>query len=358
MPQMFLNATGSSGPLAALLSALGRSIARRLVPWTRIAPDAARALATLDSIGDGIISTDRAGRITYLNPVAAAMTGWSADEALGRSLPEVLQIVDGESRQRVRDTLALAVQHDRVFGLGANSLLIRRDGHESAIEDTAAPIRDDRGRVTGAVIVFHDVGVARALTLRMSHLAQHDGLTGLPNRLLLQDRLGQAIAAAQRHGQKLALLFVDVDRFKSVNDSRGHAFGDALLQSIGRRLAGSVRASDTVSRQGGDEFVVLLPELTRARDAAVSADKILAEMAAPHRIGGEELHVSVSIGIAVYPDDVQDAEGLLAHADLALHHAKREGRGLQRRIVPAMSFAGDGVEVRVRDRGRSVLRRG
>jgi diguanylate cyclase (GGDEF)-like protein len=159
-------------------------------------------------------------------------------------------------------------------GLGENCVLIRRDGFETAIEDTAAPIHDDRGRVTGAVIVFHDVGAARTMSLRMSYLAQHDPLTGLPNRLLLNDRLGRATALAQRHDSSFAVLFVDVDRFKHINDTLGHAVGDGCCshRSSHRR----VRGSDTVSRHGGDEFVVLLPELARGDEAALCAEKILA----------------------------------------------------------------------------------
>ena len=153
----------------------------------------------------------------------------------------------------------------RPSGLTPNCVLIRRDGVEAAIEDSAAPIHDRRGQVTGAVMVFHDVSTARALSLRMSYLAQHDSLTDLPNRLLLNDRLTQAMAMAHRHRRKLAVLFLDVDRFKHINDSLGHAIGDRLLQSVAQRLLACVRSSDTVSRQGGDEFVILLSEVTHAR---------------------------------------------------------------------------------------------
>jgi diguanylate cyclase (GGDEF)-like protein len=181
--------------------------------------------------------------------------------------------------------------------------------------------------VTGAVIVFHDVGVARAMSLKMSHLAQHDPLTGLPNRVLLNDRLNQAIEMARRHRQSLAVLYVDVDRFKQINDSLGHAVGDRLLQSIARRLVACVRSSDTVSRPGGDEFVVLLSEVACVEDAVRTADKILAAMAAPQRIDQLDLHVTVSLGIGVYPDDGTDAETLLENADRALLRAKADGRG-------------------------------
>jgi diguanylate cyclase (GGDEF)-like protein/PAS domain S-box-containing protein len=290
-------------------------------------PDALeRAQDTLDSIGDAVVSTDVAGNVTYLNAVAEAMTGWSCAEACGRPLQEVVRIVDADTREPARDPLALAMRQDAAVGLSANCLLIRRDGHECAIEDTATPIHDRHGRLTGAVIVFHDVGVARAMSLRMSRLAQHDALTGLPNRLLLHDRLDQAIAAAHRRGSALAVLFMDLDRFKRINDSLGHTAGDQVLQSVARRLVGGVRRSDTVCRHGGDEFVVLLSEVACAADATFSADKLQAEVAAPHHVGGQDLHVTASVGIGVYPADGMDAETLLRKADLALLQAKAQFR--------------------------------
>jgi diguanylate cyclase (GGDEF)-like protein/PAS domain S-box-containing protein len=295
-----------------------------------------RAQVTLDSIGDAVISTDVAGNITYLNAVAESMTGWLRWEASGRRLQEVLRIIDGETREPALNPLAMAILHNKTVGLSLNCVLIRRDGYESAIEDTAAPIHDRHGRVTGAVIVFHEVGAARTMALRMSYLAQHDFLTELPNRMLLNDRLTQAIASAYRHGKSLALLFLDVDHFKRVNDSLGHASGDQLLRSIARRLAACVRGSDTVSRQGGDEFVILLSEVARAEDVASTAAKILAAVSAPHVIDAQELHVTVSMGISVYPADGADAETLIRNADLALFNSKACGRANHQFYQPTM----------------------
>jgi diguanylate cyclase (GGDEF)-like protein/PAS domain S-box-containing protein len=294
------------------------------------------AQVTLASIGDAVISTDVAGNITYVNPVAESMTGWSAQEASGRQLQEVLRLIDGDSREPALNPLAMAILHDKTVGLSANCVLIRRDGYETAIEDTAAPIRDRRGRVTGAVIVFHDVSAARAMSLRMSYLAQHDFLTELPNRMLLNDRLVQAMALAHRHHTALAVLFVDVDRFKQINDTLGHAIGDQVLKSVARRLVACVRSSDTVSRYGGDEFVVLLSEVARSEDVALSAHKILAALSTAHRIEHQELHVTVSVGIGVFPDDGTDAEVLLKNADAALLNAKARGRGNHQFFQPDM----------------------
>ncbi len=169
--------------------------------------------------------------------------------------------------------MRLAISDNITVGLTPNCILVRRDGVEAAIEDSAAPIHDRHGQVTGAVMVFHDVSSARALSLKMSYLAQHDSLTDLPNRVLLSDRLEQAMSIAQRGTQKLGILYLDIDRFKTINDSLGHAIGDRLLQSVASRLLDCVRHSDTVSRQGGDEFVILLSRLTLAQDAAVIAEK-------------------------------------------------------------------------------------
>jgi diguanylate cyclase (GGDEF)-like protein/PAS domain S-box-containing protein len=295
-----------------------------------------RAQVTLNSIGDAVISTDVAGHITYLNPVAESMTGWSPQEAYGQPLEDVLKMIDGDSREPAMNPLAMAILHNKAVGLSANCILIRRDGYESAIEDTAAPIHDRRGHVIGAVIVFHDVSVARAMSLRMSYLAQHDFLTELPNRMLLNDRLMQATAFAHRHRASLAVLFVDVDHFKRINDTLGHSIGDQLLKSIAQRLAECVRSSDTVSRQGGDEFLVLLSEVGRANEAALNADKILAAVSAPHRIDHRDVYVTVSVGIGVYPEDGTDAETLLKNADTALFHAKAGGRNNRQFFKPDM----------------------
>jgi diguanylate cyclase (GGDEF)-like protein/PAS domain S-box-containing protein len=285
-----------------------------------------RAQVTLDSIGDGVISTDIDGNVIYLNVAAEAMTGWSGAEAQGRPLLEVFRVFDHTNRGQAVNPTAAAMRENSTVSLIAGCILTRRDGHESHIEDSAAPIHDRKGRVIGAVMVFHDVSRAHEMTQRMSYLAHHDYLTDLPNRLLLNDRLTQAISAAHRQQQQLAVLFVDVDRFKHVNDTLGHAIGDQLLQSVARRLVAGVRASDTVSRQGGDEFVILLSGISHTEDGAHSAKKLLRSLGMPHRVGEHDLQITVSIGISVYPDDGADAEMLVKNADVAMLAAKDNGR--------------------------------
>lgn len=285
-----------------------------------------RAQVTLDSIGDAVLSTDLDGRLTYLNRVAEEMTGWPSEDAVGRLLPEVFSILDGTTHQVASNPALHAIRENRDVGLVADCVLVRRDGFECAIEDSAAPIHNRDGQVTGAVIVFHDVSESRAMALKMSHLAQHDFLTGLPNRMLLTERLSRAIGLAQRHHKQVGVLFLDLDYFKNVNDSLGHAIGDQLLQSVGERLSANVRATDTVCRQGGDEFVILLAEIEHPNDAALIADKLLAAFSSAHQVGGQELHITLSIGISVYPDDGVDLDAVLQSADTAMYHAKSNGR--------------------------------
>lgn len=297
-----------------------------------------RAQVTLNSIGDAVVCTDISGNITFLNIVAERTTGWSRQEAVGRPMAEVLRILDTASRKIIADPMAMAVGLGRAGSLPLNCILVRRDGFEVPIEDSVAPIHDRKGKVIGAVIVFRDVSAARARALQISHSAEHDFLTGLPNRMLLHDRIRQAIALAPRHMKQVAVLFLDLDGFKHINDSLGHAIGDKLLQSIAKRLVDCVRGSDTVSRQGGDEFVVLLAEVQQSGDVASTARRMLRAVAAPHIIDQHELHVTTSIGVSVFPDDGHDAETLIKNADTAMYQAKEKGRQSYQFFKPAMNI--------------------
>jgi diguanylate cyclase (GGDEF)-like protein/PAS domain S-box-containing protein len=289
-----------------------------------------RAEATLNSIGDAVLSTDADGLVTYLNVVAERMTGWPREAAAGRPLDDVFHIIDGETRALARNPLNLAMRLNKAVGLTPNCVLVRRDGSETEIEDSAAPIYNTDGSIAGAVIVFRDVGVALEVSRQMSHLALHDSLTGLPNRVLLIDRLTSAIVLARRRGRPLAVLFLDIDGFKAVNDSLGHAAGDILLRAVAAALGASLRQSDTVSRYSGDEFVVVLAEIEGGADAAVVAKKLLRAVAGPHRIGTREVTVTASIGMALYPGHGLDAQTLVENADTAMYGAKREGQGHDR----------------------------
>jgi diguanylate cyclase (GGDEF)-like protein/PAS domain S-box-containing protein len=320
-----------------LLRALRYAIERKAMEEALFA-EKERAQTTLDSIGDAVICTDQADTITFLNVVAEKLTGWPSQEASGRLLNEVFQRQEGGSRAPPSMPPPAATERRPSSPPPSSSAtLVRRDGFEIPIEASLAPIHDREGQAAGAVIVFRDVSAARAMSLQMTHAAEHDFLTSLPNRMLLNDRIRQAIESAKRHTKRVAVLFLDLDGFKHINDSLGHSIGDKLLQSIGRRLVACGRGTDTVSRQGGDEFVVLLSELQRSEDAAIAASRIMAAVAEVHAIDEHDLHVTTSIGMSVYPDDGEDAETLIRNADTAMYQAKENGRQSYQYFKPAMN---------------------
>jgi diguanylate cyclase (GGDEF)-like protein/PAS domain S-box-containing protein len=284
-----------------------------------------RAQVTLDSIGDAVLVSDLAGNITYMNLEAETLTGWSSESALGRSLTDVFRIVDGKTGRTAPNPAQRAIEEERTVGLAADCFLVRFDGSEVAIEDSAAPIHGRDGTVAGAVIVFHDVAHSRDETGRMSYLAQHDELTGLVRPALLTDRLDRAIGLAGRHCKQVGLLFIDLNRFKEINDAHGHECGDQVLKAVAERLANCVRETDTVCRRGGDEFIILLAEIEEKQDAAVVAEKVLAVLAEPHALNGASASVGASIGISVYPEDGNGATTLLRSADTAMYQAKKSG---------------------------------
>jgi diguanylate cyclase (GGDEF)-like protein/PAS domain S-box-containing protein len=285
------------------------------------------ANATLNSIGEAVLRTDIIGNITYLNRFAEKMTGWFREEALGRPIADILTLIDSVSGLPVDNAIATVLKRDRsTVATIIQCKLVRRDGVECGIESRVTIVQGYTGNLIGAVMTIRDVSVARAASLEISRAAQHDSLTNLPNRALFNDRLTQAIALAGRQRKQLAVLFVDLDQFKRINDSLGHAVGDKLLRSVAGRLMACVRRSDTVCRLGGDEFVILLSQVEHAEDAAISARKILRAIASPHIIDNRSLDISVSIGGSTYPGDGQDAENLISQADAAMYEAKQHGR--------------------------------
>jgi diguanylate cyclase (GGDEF)-like protein/PAS domain S-box-containing protein len=296
-----------------------------------------RAEATLDCIGDAVICTDASGNITFLNRVAEGMTGWTLKDAAGRAMAECVRIVDADTRKTILDPMAKAASQDRKGNLPLNCILIRRDGHEIFIEASVAPIHDREGQVTGAVIVFRDVSATRALEKQLTDSAQRDFLTGLPNRMLLKDRVGQAISLAHRQRCNAAVLFLDLDGFKLINDTLGHQIGDRVLQSVAKRLLGCLRSPDSVTRQGGDEFILVLQELKRPEDAVTTVERLLKTVADVHPIDEREVYVTASIGVSVYPRDGTDPETLFKNADTAMYHAKKNGTQCYRFFSPEMT---------------------
>jgi diguanylate cyclase (GGDEF)-like protein/PAS domain S-box-containing protein len=320
-----------------LVTAAIRDISVRKAAAEALFAEKERAEVTLKSISDAVLCKDIAGNITFLNIAAERMTGWSRLEAAGRPTVNVFRIVDAAIRPITSKWMETTARQDRVFQLPPNCILVRRDGFQMWIEGSASLIEDSEGRDVGEVIVFRDVSEARAMVLEKTHLAEHDFLTGVPNRLLLIDRLGQAIAVALRRKNKVAVLFLDLDNFKYINDSLGHPIGDKLLQSVAKRLVECVRGSDTVSRLGGDEFIVLLPDAEHWKDAAAVATKILQAVAEAHSIDGHDLRVTASIGVSIYPDDGLDTETLIKNADTAMYQAKGNGRQGYQFFEPEMN---------------------
>ncbi|MHB1053047.1 MAG: putative bifunctional diguanylate cyclase/phosphodiesterase [Thiobacillus sp.] len=314
-----------------------RNIIQRKAVEETLYIEKARAEITLNSISDAVIGTDMEGNVDYLNLAAETMTGWEKEEALGHPISEVMKIINGSTLKPQPNPVELVLQQNKPMGLAAGTILIRRDGNKVAIEDSTAPIHDSNGNISGAVIVFHDVTATQEMTVKMAHLAQHDFLTSLPNRVLLNDRIAQAIGLADRCDTTFAVLFLDLDNFKHINDSLGHAIGDKLLQSVAQRLVNCVRNSDTTSRQGGDEFVILVSVDRHAEDAALTAEKMLIALAVPHFIDGHELHVTTSIGISIYPADAHNVEALIKNADTAMYQAKEKGRNNYQFFKPEMN---------------------
>lgn len=285
-----------------------------------------QALVTLESIGDGVITTDMDSKVTYLNPIAERMTGWTLAEAKGRPILEVFRILNESTRKLAANPVDVVLAHGTVCGIANHTIVISKTGKEFAIEDSAAPIINVDGNMIGVVLVFHDVSEAKHMAEKMSYLAEHDFLTDLPNRLLLTDRITQALNMARRKNTRVGILYLDLDHFKKVNDTLGHDVGDQLLMMLSKKLQACLRNMDTISRQGGDEFVILLTEFDSPAIPVTIANKLLEATCKAFQIGAHELNVSASIGISMYPEDGDSADALMKNADAAMYYAKSLGR--------------------------------
>lgn len=282
-----------------------------------------RARVTLGSIGDAVLVTDVQGNVTYINQVAEVLTGWTNSAAIGQLLPTVFNISDKASGKRGRNPALHAMTENTTVGLAANCVLSRLDGSEVGIEDSAAPVHDRHGQVTGAVIVFRDVNQSITMTRKMAWLAGHDSLTGLASRTLFEDRFKQVASLASRQEGQAAILFLDLNNFKAINDLFGHHVGDRVLKRVARHLLRGVRDTDTVGRHGGDEFVILLADVADATAAERAARGLIALFADPLLVEGHSVTVSMSIGISMYPGSGEDMHSLVEHADTAMYEPAR-----------------------------------
>ncbi|MBI3221960.1 MAG: EAL domain-containing protein [Nitrosomonadales bacterium] len=283
------------------------------------------AAAALVSISEAVITTDLHGRITTLNPMAAALTGWTENEAIGQALDTVLHIIDQDTRLSI-DNVVLQAMHTGSTVRLPHTLLIAKDGSEHQVQHAAAPIRDARHHLLGSVLVLHDVTEKQAQLEQITWRAGHDILTSLPNRSLLADRMELAIANAQRQQHLLLVCLLDLDGFKPVNDRYGHEVGDKLLVEIAQRLSHCVRGGDTVARLGGDEFVLLVGNIHSMTEIEPFFNRVLEEIGRPFTCDGMSTQVSASIGITVFPFDDHEPDTLLRHADQAMYEAKQTGR--------------------------------
>jgi len=285
-----------------------------------------RAQVTLASIGDAVISTNADGCIDYLNAVAESLTGWSIAEAHGRPIADVLNLVDEITREPIENPLLRALARRDGASPVEHSVLITRAAQELAIQESAAPICDRNGAVIGAVTVFHDVTQERRLTRALSYQASHDALTGLINRREFDTRLQRAVLGAQQHSAAHALLYIDLDQFKVVNDTCGHQAGDRLLRDVTGLLQARVRAADTLARLGGDEFGILLENCTldQARRIAEGVRQSLHE----YRFvwGTSTLSVGASVGVVEIKSDTENVASVMSAADIACYAAKEGGR--------------------------------
>jgi diguanylate cyclase (GGDEF)-like protein/PAS domain S-box-containing protein len=285
-----------------------------------------RAQVTLESIGDAVITTDLHGHVEYLNPVAEALTGVSTDEAKGMPLSRVFRIVEERNRHAEVHPVAKLVQEARPVKLGDETILIRRDGGEFAIDASAAPIRDRASRMVGAVLVFNDVTRARRREAQLSYQARHDPLTGLVNRREFEHRLGQALASAAEFQRHHAVLYLDLDRFKEVNDTCGHAAGDAFLREIGVLLQSKLREGDTLARIGGDEFGVLLENCPPDHAARIADSLHQAVAKVNFSWQSRVFELGVSIGVVNVAEQRYTVAEVLSAADESCYRAKAGGR--------------------------------
>lgn len=279
------------------------------------------AATVFENSGDGLFVTDADNLIIHVNPAFTQITGYEADEVLGKN-PRILA----------------SGRHDRDFFTQLWGALVldgkwqgeiwdrRKDGEMFAGWQSIAMVRDAEGKVQNHVAVLSDITLRKQVEERLSYAANHDPLTRLPNRSLFQERLTRAIARAQRNQNLVALLFIDLDHFKQVNDTMGHLAGDMLLQQVAERLSSCIRQGDTVARLSGDEFTIILEDVQDPRDAAVVGHKVLRQLQEPIKLSGGEAHISSSIGVALYPSDAGDPNTLLKLADAAMYRAKHLGR--------------------------------
>jgi diguanylate cyclase (GGDEF)-like protein/PAS domain S-box-containing protein len=313
--------------LARLLPAIQRELreagerAARRQAELALADSEARYRTIVDTANDAIVALDEHARIIYVNQRAPEMLGSAATELLGQPFTSILH---GDERP---DWDRRLLQLQRGNRLLYDVRLQRSDDRELWVLNSSSPQLDGAGEFKGAIAMLKDVTERKQAEEALAHQALHDSLTGLPNRNLLHDRLEQAMLTARREHRQLAVLLLDLDRFKEVNDTFGHHYGDLLLRQVGPRLQGALRQSDTVARLGGDEFAILLSSCADVEAAKLTAAKLLSALEVPFVVEGQTLTISGSMGVVMYPEHGQDVQTAMRRADVAMYAAKRDGEG-------------------------------
>jgi diguanylate cyclase (GGDEF)-like protein/PAS domain S-box-containing protein len=280
----------------------------------------------LEEIEEGYYEINRAGNITFVNKAACRQFGRSEEELMGMNYREYVPKEDIKSVYKAWNKVYKTGEPLQSYPF----VTVRKDGTQIFLENSVSPLRNKEGKIIGFRSVSRDVTEHKQYEQKLAEMATHDSLTGLPNRTLLSDRLTMGLALSRRSGNRLAVLMLDLDKFKAINDTMGHGVGDQLLKAVAERLTSVTRKSDTIARIGGDEFVLVLPQVSTPSDAARLAQRILDVFREPLVFDGHQLNITTSIGIAVYPEDGKEIEILLKNADTAMYRAKEQGRGAYR----------------------------
>jgi diguanylate cyclase (GGDEF)-like protein/PAS domain S-box-containing protein len=305
----------------AMLEDINSALVKEILSHKQTGQQLHVAANAIENAAEGVMICDGGGRIVSVNKAFTRITGYAPEEVLGRT-PESL--LSAERAAAVRDEIARAIAE---HGHWKGELESRRKDGDTFIEErSVSAVKDEEGNIVNYIVLFSDVTKQKQDEQRIQYLAHHDPLTGLANRTLFQQRCDDALARANRRNGKVAVMFIDLDHFKTVNDSLGHAYGDELLKNVSARLQECVRKTDTVARQGGDEFTVLLTEVGDSGDVAFISKKIIERLTESFTVAGHEIYVSASIGISFYPDDGQNAAALIKNADAAMYAAKEQGR--------------------------------
>jgi diguanylate cyclase (GGDEF)-like protein/PAS domain S-box-containing protein len=323
---------------------IGRDVTERVQMEEALRRSGERYRTILEEIEEGYYEVDLAGNFTFANDAACCQFGYSREELMGLNYRVYVPKDDAKNVYKAWNKVYRTGEPLKSFPFAS----IKKDGTHIYLENSITPLRNKEGKIIGFRSVSRDITERKQFEQKLAEMATHDSLTGLPNRVLLSDRLMVGSALARRNGHRMAVLMLDLDRFKTVNDAMGHSVGDELLKAVGQRLSGIMRKSDTVSRIGGDEFVLVLPHISQIEHVTKFAERILNAFQEPFVFGRHRLQVTTSIGIAIYPEDGTNIENLLKSADSAMYLAKEQGRGIYKYYQDDETRSGDKADRRVR----------